>query len=268
MPLSPAEIEAAADALDRADVRGEQIGLLSVAHPTMTLDDAYAVQGAWLARRSRGVERTGAKIGLTSRAMQHALGIDSPDSGVLFADMEVSDGGAAPAGRYIQPRVEAEIAFVLRRRLGFAPASEADVMEAVAWARPSLEILDTRILRADPESGAPRKVVDTVADNAANAGYVLGGGWVRPEAVDLPRAGCALLRNGEVEETGLAAGVMGHPLRSLRWLANHSHARGEVLEKGEIVLSGSFIRPVECPPGTTITADFGPLGTVSCHFDR
>ncbi|MEO0679149.1 MAG: fumarylacetoacetate hydrolase family protein [Pseudomonadota bacterium] len=267
MPLTTAQIDAAADALDRAEVSGEQIGLLSAAHPDMTEDDAYAVQSAWLARRSRGTERTGAKIGLTSRAMQQALGIDSPDSGVLFADMEVPDGGAVPAGRYIQPRVEAEIAFILRKPLGRAPASEADVMDAVAWARPSLEILDTRILRADPATGAPRRVVDTIADNAANAGYVLGGGWFRPEALDLPRAGCALLRNGEVEETGLAAGVMGHPLRALRWLANHAHARGETLERGEIILSGSFIRPVECPPGTTITADFGPLGTVSCHFD-
>lgn len=268
MPLSQREIHAAADALDRAEMSGAQIGLLSVAHPEMTLDDAYAVQDAWLARRGRGMERTGAKIGLTSRAMQQALGIDSPDSGVLFADMEVADGGAVPAGRYIQPRVEAEIAFILRRPLGHAPASEADVMDAVAWARPSLEILDTRVLRADPATGAPRRVVDTVADNAANAGYVLGGGWARPEGLDLPRLGCALLRDGEVEETGLAAGVMGHPLRALRWLANHAHARGETLEAGEIVLSGSFIRPVECPPGTTITVDFGAFGTVSCHFER
>ena len=120
----------------------------------------------------------------------------------------------------------------------------------------------------DPVTGAPRTVVDTVSDNAANAGYVLGGGLFRPETVDLPRAGAALLRDGEVEETGLAAGVLGHPIRALTWLANQMHARGRALEAGWVVLSGSFIRPVECPPGTTITADFGPLGTVSCHFQR
>lgn len=268
MPLTRDQIEAAAAALDRAERTGEQIGLLSVAHPDMTLDDAYAVQDAWLALRSRGTEATGAKVGLTSRAMQAALGIDSPDSGLLFADMEVPNGGRVPAGRYIQPRVEAEIAFILSRPLGAKRISEAEAMDAVGWIRPCLEILDTRVLRVDPASKAPRKVVDTVADNAANAGYVLGGGLFRPDAVDLPRAGAALMRDGEIEETGLAAGVLGHPIRSLAWLAEQMHARGRRLEAGWVVLSGSFIRPVECPPGTTITADFGPLGTVSCHFDR
>ena len=268
MPLSQAQIDAAAAALDRAERTGEQIGLLSAAHPDMDLDDAYAVQDAWLALRSRGTHRTGAKIGLTSRAMQAALGIDSPDSGLLFADMEVPDGGKIPPGRFIQPRVEAEIAFILAEPLGETPVSDAQAMDAVAWIRPCLEILDTRILRADPATGAPRTVVDTVSDNAANAGYVLGGGLFRPETVALPRAGAALLRDAEVEETGLAAGVLGHPIRALTWLANQMHARGRALEAGWVVLSGSFIRPVECPPGTTITADFGPLGTVSCHFQR
>lgn len=268
MPLTPDQIEAAAAALDEAERTGEQIGLLSVRHPDMTLDDAYAVQDAWLGLRSRGTEKTGAKVGLTSRAMQQALGIDSPDSGYLFRDMAFADGARIPDGRFIQPRVEAEIAFILGKSLGGREVSEAEALDAVAWARPSLEILDTRILRADPVTGAARKVVDTVADNAANAGYVLGGGLFRPEAVDLPRAGCALMRDGEIEETGLAAGVLGHPIRALAWLAGQVGRRGGRLEAGWVVLSGSFIRPVECPPGTTITADFGSLGTVSCHFER
>lgn len=265
--MSPREAQDAAAALDAAERSGVQIGLLSQKHPGMDLDDAYAVQDAWMAMKSEAGRRViGRKIGLTSRAMQQALGIDTPDSGLLLDDMAFEDGAAVPFGRFIQPRVEAEIAFVMGRDLAGEAVTETEALDAAAWAVPALEILDTRILRADRETGQARRIADTIADNAANAGIVTGGRPMRPDALDLRWAGAIVSRDAVVEETGLAAGVLGHPARGLAWLARRLSARGEAIRAGEIVLSGSFIRPLECPPGTTITADFGPLGTVSCHF--
>ena len=131
---------------------------------------------------------------------------------------------------------------------------------------PALEILDTRILRVDPASGKARTIVDTISDNAANAGIVTGGRAMRPDALDLRWAGAIVMRNAQVEETGLGAGVLNQPARGIAWLANRLAAYGQQIEAGQIVLSGSFIRPVEARHGDTILADFGPLGTVGCYF--
>ena len=263
--MTPDQIEAAARALLGAEVSGRQIGLLSLAHPGMTLDEAYAVQAALVALKRR--RRIGWKIGLTSRAMQQALNITTPDSGVLLDDMLFADGAVVPAGRFIQPRVEAEIAFVMKSPLAGAGVTRADVLAATGYVVPSLEILDTRILRADPATGRVRVIVDTVSDNAANAGIVVGSQRHELAAVDLRWVGAIVKRDGVVEETGLGAGVLDDPATGILWLVHRLAQYGQGIAAGEVVLSGSFIRPIEAPPGSRFEADFGSFGRVSVGFD-
>ena len=233
----------------------------------MTMDDAYAVQSALMAAKlAEGRRVIGWKIGLTSKAMQDALKIDTPDSGVLFDDMAFDDGATIPAGRFIQPRIEAEIAFVMKAPLGGADVTRAAVLAATGSVAPALEILDTRILRADPATGQTRVITDTISDNAANAGIVLGDARHDPEAVDLRWVGAVVSRNDEVEETGLGAGVLNDPVEGIVWLARRMEQYGQRIEAGQVILSGSFIRPVECPPGSRIHADFGGFGSVDLRF--
>ncbi|MGB3503133.1 MAG: 2-oxo-hepta-3-ene-1,7-dioic acid hydratase [Mesorhizobium sp.] len=266
--MSPAEIEAAAAALGEAERTGRQIGHLSLAYPGMDMDDAYHVQAEWIAqKRGAGRRIIGRKIGLTSRAMQQALSIDIPDSGILLDDMLFENGATVPKGRFIQPRVEAEIAFVMKKPLAGPGVTAADVRDATDYVQPALEILDTRILRVDPATGRTRTVFDTIADNAANAGIVLGGRKVSSGDVDLRWLGAIVYRDGIVEETGLGAGVLDDPAVSMAWLANRLALYDDCIGAGEVVLSGSFIRPVECPSGTSIKADFGSLGEVTIRFE-
>lgn len=266
--MKPEDHASAATDLLHAEQTGTQIGLLSLRHPGMTLDDAYAIQSALMAAKLAAGRRViGWKIGLTSKAMQSALGIDIPDSGVLFDDMLLANGAHIPADRFIQPRIEAEIAFVLAAPLRGPGLRLTDVLEATAWLCPAIEILDTRIERHNPQTGQRRDVRDTIADNAANAGIALGGRPVRPGDTDPRRIGAIVSRGASVEETGLGAGVLNHPAMGLVWLANRLAEYGQQLEAGQVVLSGSFIRPVECRHGDTITADFGSLGTVGLHFE-
>ena len=266
--LEKSQIEAAAAALDTAERERVQTGLLSLKHPEMTMDDAYAVQSAWVKKKIAAGRRViGWKIGLTSKAMQYALNIDIPDSGVLFDDMLFEDGARVPGNRFIQPRIEAEIAFVMKAPLAGPNVTVFDVLNATDYVTPALEILDTRILRVDPETKKARTIVDTISDNAANAGIVLGGRQMRPDAIDMRWMGAIVSRNAEVEETGLGAGVLNHPARGIAWLANRLSLYGDRIEAGQIVLAGSFIRPVEARHGDTIVADFGPSGTVSCYFE-
>lgn len=264
--MTPDEIKAAAEALQTADETGQQTGLLSVAYPKMTMDDAYAIQAALVERKLAAGRRViGWKIGLTSRAMQTALGIDIPDSGVLLDDMAFDNGAAIPKGRFIQPRIEAEIAFVMKAPLGGTSTRE-EVLAATDYVAPAIEILDTRILRADPATGQPRRIFDTISDNAANAGIVLGDGKFDPHG-DLRWQGAIVSANEQVEETGLGAGVLGDPVEGIVWLAARMESYGQRIEAGQVILSGSFIRPLECPPGTDIAADFGDWGVVSCRFE-
>ena len=266
--LTRDQIAAAAHSLDEAERTRTQIGLLSLAYPAMTVDDAYAIQAAWVAgKRARGAVVRGHKIGLTSRAMQMALNIDTPDSGVLLDDMFFDNGAAIPTGRFIAARIEAELAFVLKTPLEGPDCTLDQVLAATDFIVPALEILDTRILRVDPATKQPRTICDTIADNAANAGIVTGARRLRPDDTDLRWIGAIVSRNGAVEETGLAAGVLNHPALGVAWLANRLHGRHAApLAKGEVVLSGSFIRPIEARQGEAFAADFGPWGTVSCQF--
>lgn len=265
--MTPEDHARAAADLLKAEQTGAQIGLLTKRHPEMGMDDAYAVQTAiYRAKLAQGRRVVGWKIGLTSKAMQSALNIDIPDSGILFDDMVFDHGAIVPPGRFIQPRIEAEIAFVMKSAIGGVDVSRQQVIDATDYVAPSIEILDTRIVRRDAETGHPRTVFDTISDNAANAGLVLGPQRHAIDACDLRWVGAITSRNGEVEETGLGAGVLNDPIESVVWLARRMAQYGQSIAPGQIVLSGSFIRPVECPSGAQITADFGGFGAVEIAF--
>jgi 2-oxo-hept-3-ene-1,7-dioate hydratase len=267
MALSKQQITQAAQRLDAAEQARQQTGLMSLAYPDMTMADAYAIQAGWVAHKlGNGRNIVGHKIGLTSKAMQAALNIDIPDSGILFDDMLFTSGSDIPQDRFIQPRVEAEIAFVMKHDLNGNNVTVEQVIAATDYLVPSLEILDTRIHRLCPQTGVTRNVFDTIADNAANAGLVLGEQHTDPKDVDMRWVGAIVSANGEVEETGLGAGVLNQPALGIAWLAARLHEYGDSIKAGEIVLSGSFIRPIETEPGTLIEADFGDFGQVSCRF--
>lgn len=266
--MNAEQIETAASILHEAEVQGQQCGLLSLAYPTMTLADAYAVQSALVARKlAAGARAIGWKIGLTSRAMQQALNITTPDSGVLLDDMLFQSGASIPDGRFIQPRIEAEIAFVMKSDLAGADVSRIDVIGATDHVVAALEILDTRVLRADPQTGQPRVIVDTVADNAANAGIVVGQNQHALEDHDLRWVGAIVKRDGVVEETGLGAGVLDDPVTGIVWLVRRLAQYGQGVTAGDIVLSGSFIRALEAPSGSVFEADFGHFGRVDLSFE-
>ncbi|HMN76555.1 MAG TPA: 2-oxo-hepta-3-ene-1,7-dioic acid hydratase [Burkholderiaceae bacterium] len=236
-------------------------------HPSMTVADGYAIQRAWVALEiadGRSIE--GRKIGLTSRAMQQASQITEPDYAPLMDDMFFEQGTDIAIDRFIAPRVEVELAFILGRPLKGPGVTLFDVLAATDYVSPALEIIDARIEQFDRETKAPRKVFDTISDFAANAGIVLGGRPVRPDAIDLRWAGAMLFKNGVIEETGLAAGVLNHPATGVAWLANKIAPHDEQLDAGNVVLAGSFTRPTTAVAGDTLHADYGALGTVSFRF--
>ncbi len=244
-----------------------QLRHFSAQHPGMTIDDGYAIQRAWVALEvADGRRIRGRKIGLTSRAMQQASQITEPDYAPLMDDMFFEQGGDIAIDRFIAPRVEVELAFVLGRPLKGPGVTLFDVLAATDYVSPALEIIDARIEQFDRETKAPRKVFDTISDFAANAGIVLGGRPVRPDAIDLRWAGAMLYKNGVIEETGLAAGVLNHPATGVAWLANKIAPHDEQLDPGNVVLAGSFTRPTTAVRGDNLHADYGPLGTVSFRF--
>jgi 2-oxo-hept-3-ene-1,7-dioate hydratase len=264
--LDEATIAALAAELHDAARRRIQVRHFSLRHPAMTIDDGYAIQRAWLKKRlAEGRVVRGRKIGLTSRAMQQASQIDEPDFAPLLDDMFFV-GGAVPFDRFIAPRVEVELAFVLARPLRGPGVTLADVLAATEVVTPAVEIIDARIEQFDRETKAPRKVFDTIADFAANAGVVRGDVAVRPDAVDLRWVGAILARNGVVEETGLAAGVLDHPGNGIAWLANKIAVYGEQLDAGDFVLAGSFTRPIAAARGDVFHVDYGALGAIDFHF--
>lgn len=265
--LSPENVNAAADALYEAEVNRAQIAPLTLTHRGMDMDDAYAVQKAWVDRKvAEGRRVTGYKIGLTSRAMQMAMNIDTPDFGVLLDDMAFANGSAINAADFLDPRIEAEFAFVLKEPLSGDHVTIDDVLAATDYVVPALELIAARSFRVDPETGYTRTVFDTIADNAANAGYIVGDNRIRPSEIDLPWAGAMLYLNGGIEETGLAGGVMGHPAHGIRWVCKRFARHGIGLEPGQVILAGSFTRPVAVKAGDNILADYGALGKIEVDF--
>lgn len=267
MPLDQQTIEDFAARLDLAEQSRTQIGQFSLERPEMTLEDGYAVSRAWVAQKlAAGRKVIGHKIGLTSRAMQRSSNVTEPDFGTLLDDMLLMDGTDIPCARFIEPRVEVELAFILKHPLKGPNCTLYDVLSATDYVTPALEIIDARIERIDNKTGVTRKVFDTISDNAANAGIVLGGRPVKPDAVDLRWVSALLYRNGVIEESGVAAAVLNHPGNGVAWLANRLAPYGESLEPGQIVLGGSFTAPVFARPGDSFHADYGPLGAISVRF--
>jgi 2-oxo-hept-3-ene-1,7-dioate hydratase len=260
-------IESLARALHESERSRQQIRHFSGLHPGMTIEDGYAIQRAWVKLKlAEGRVIKGHKIGLTSRAMQIASQITEPDYGALLDDMFIHDGSEIPTNRFILPRVEVELAFVLARPLRGPGVTLMDVLSATEYVVPALEIIDARIEQLDRDTKAPRKVLDTISDNAANAGIVCGGRPIKPDAVDLRWCGALLYKNGVIEESGLAAAVLNHPANGVAWLANKLAPYDESLAAGEIVLGGSFTRPVAAAAGDVFHADYGQLGSITAHF--
>lgn len=265
--LAPDTVQALALELQAARRERRQLRHFSARFPEMTIDDGYAIQRAWVALElAAGRRIRGRKIGLTSRAMQQASQITEPDYAPLMDDMFFDNGGDIPVDRFIAPRVEVELAFVLGKPLEGPGVTLFDVLSATEYVTPALEIIDARIEQFDRDTRAPRKVFDTISDFAANAGIVTGGRPVRPMDVDLRWAGALLHKNGVIEETGLAAAVLNHPANGVAWLANKIAPHGERLNAGDVVLAGSFTRPVTAVRGDHLHADYGPLGSISFRF--
>ncbi|CAB3798827.1 2-oxo-hept-4-ene-1,7-dioate hydratase [Paraburkholderia caffeinitolerans] len=265
--LDPQLIRELAAQLDEAERTRTQLRHFSRTHPSMTIDDGYAIQREWVKLKlAAGHTIKGRKIGLTSRAMQRASQIDEPDYAPLLDSMFIEAGSDIRADRFIAPRVEVELAFVLSRPLQGPNVTLFDVLDATAYVTPAIEIIDARIEQFDRETKAPRKVFDTISDFAANAGVVLGGRPVKPLDVDLRWVGALLYKNGAVEESGLAAAVLNHPATGVAWLANKIARHDERLEAGDVILSGSFTAPITARAGDTFHADYGPLGGIGFNF--
>lgn len=269
--LSEAIIQELALRLQQAQDSRTPIEHFSKIYPAMTIDDGYAISRAWKQNQlGKGRRIIGHKIGLTSRAMQQSSQIDEPDFGILFEDMryECKPDTVLKIALcdFITPRVEVELAFVLKRTLRGPNITVDDVLAATDYVTPAIEIIDARIEQFDRVNKAPRKVFDTISDNAASAGIVVGARRVDPRATNLPWCGAILRLNDVVEETGLAAGVQGHPAIGVAWLVNKLAPWGEYCEAGEIVLAGSFTKPVSAEVGDRFHADYGPLGSLAFEF--
>jgi 2-oxo-hept-3-ene-1,7-dioate hydratase len=258
--MNEKELQEAAQSMLRAESEVKPVTQLSATYPAMTIDDAYAIQRQVIATKiSEGRRIVGHKIGLTSKAMQSASGVNEPDYGVLLDDMFYSDGETLSAKRFIVPRIEVELAFVLGERLKGPGVTIFDVLRATEYVTPAMEIVDGR-------SNYPRKIQDNIADNAASGGVIVGGRTVRPLDIDLRWVAAILSKNGVVEESGVAAAVLGHPALGIVWLANKLSKFNVSLEPGHFVLAGSFTRMVSVASGDTLHADFGPLGSIAVHF--
>jgi 2-oxo-hept-3-ene-1,7-dioate hydratase len=226
-----------------------------------TVEDSYAIQAMWRDQNlAAGRQLVGRKIGLTSKAMQSATGITEPDYGVIFDDTVWDNGAVIPHHQFSNVRVEVELAFLLSAPLSGPRCTIFDVLRATEYVVPALEILNSHIELTG------RTIVDTIADNAAYGGLVLGGNPARPDAVDLRWVSALLYRNETIEETGVAAGVLNHPAAAVAWLANKLHQHGAKIGAGELILAGSFTRPVWVSQGDTILCDYGPMGTITCRF--
>jgi len=259
--LSPETVARIADDLAAAERDRTTIPLLTARHPDMTVADAYAVQQEWRRRGiAAGRRPVGRKIGLTSKVMQAATGISEPDYGAIFDDMVCANGSVIEHDRFSNVRIEVELAFVLAAPLTGPDVTVFDVLRATDYVIPALEILSSRV---EMEG---RTIVDTISDNAAMGAMVYGGNPTRPDAVDLRWVSALLYRNETIEESGVAAAVLNHPATGVAWLADKLASHGDRLEAGEIILAGSFTRPMWVHPGDTVLADYGPMGTITCRF--
>ncbi len=259
--LTPETIAEIAAELAEAERTRAVIPRITARYPDAQVEDSYAIQGVWRdSQLAAGRRLVGRKIGLTSKAMQQATGISEPDYGVMFDDTVWENGATIPFDAFSNVRIEVELAFVLKDPLSGPACSLFDVLRATEYVTPALEVLNSHI---ELEG---RTIVDTISDNAAYGGMVLGGIPMRPDQIDLRWVSAMLYRNETIEETGVAAGVLNHPATGVAWLANKMHQHGDRLEAGEIILAGSFTRPMWVSRGDTVLCDYGPMGTITCRF--
>jgi 2-keto-4-pentenoate hydratase len=252
-----------ADELWQADRTARPVQPLTDRHPALDITDAYAIQTINTNRRTAaGARIIGRKVGLTSRPMQAMLGVDEPDYGVLLDDMVVEDGDEIALSRLVQPRVEAEMAFIMERDLAGPGVTTANALAAIAGVVPAVEVVDSRV--ADWRI----KLVDTVADNASSGLIVMGGALRRVIDMDLRLVGVAVTRGGELLDTGAGAAALGNPARCVAWLANKLAAFGESLRAGDVVLPGAVHRMVPVAPGDVFRAEFAHLGAVTVRFSN
>jgi 2-keto-4-pentenoate hydratase len=257
------EIEEQAKLIREAYDRHAPIRPLRDAWPIATIEDAYAIQQANTAFwETKGRTVVGAKIGLTAKSVQTQLGVDQPDFGHLFADMAVNDGDTVQPGRLLQPKVEAEVAFVMARTPDSKRLTTAELIDSVAYALPAIEIVDSRI--ADWNI----RIVDTVADNASSGLFVLGTTPVPLAALDLRLCGMVLEKNGEPTSFGAGAACLGHPLHALGWLAAKMAEVGRPLVRGDVILSGALGPMVAVVPGDNVEARIEGLGSVRVIFGK
>ncbi|ARU06547.1 2-oxo-hepta-3-ene-1,7-dioic acid hydratase [Comamonas serinivorans] len=262
--LPKEQITSLAAQLQHAQQTRTPMAQLSAQWPDLTVDEAYAISRAWgTLRHDEGRSLRGYKIAMTSRATQAMYGASEPAIGWLYDDMVFDNGSSLPADRFIAANVELELAFIIGKPLQGPRVTAFDVLAATDCIVPSFEIVDARVQQLHPQTKAPRTLVDLVSDNSVAAGAMLGGHPTRPTELNLPWVGAMLYKNGAIEDTGLAATVMSHPAKSVAWLANRLSQWGEKLEPGQIVLSGTLIRPVPVRAGDVMQGDFGPLGQVA-----
>lgn len=238
------------------------IAPLTDGHPDMDVVDAYEIQLINIRERvAGGAKVVGHKVGLSSAAMQQMMGVDEPDYGHLLDDMEVFEDVPVPAGRFLYPRVEVEVGFILADDLPGANCTEDDVLAATAAFAPSIELIDTRI------TNWQIKLCDTIADNASSAGWVLGRERVSPKDIDIRSIDAVLRRNGEVIAEGRSDAVLGNPVTAVAWLARKVDSFGVRLKAGDVVLPGSCTRAIDARPGDEFVADFTGLGSVRLAFE-
>ena len=266
LPVTPAmtgngSVGRLADLLWRAEADRRPIEPITDSDPGLTVEEAYAIQTVNIERRvAAGRVVKGRKVGLTSRPMQQVLGVHEPDFGVLLDDMFVEDGARVGLPALIQPRVEAEIAFVMARDLAGPGVTVTDVLTATAGVLPAIEIVDSRIAEWRI------RIVDTVADNASSGRLVIGGRLTPVTAVDLRLTGMLFYRNGVPIDSGAGAAALGNPARCVAWLANKLGELGAGLRAGDVVLPGALHRMVPVRPGDVFTAEFARLGDVTVGF--
>ena len=241
--------------------KGEGVQPVTVLNPDLTVDDAYQVQLHTIEESVKGGQRiTGKKIGLTSKAMQDMLGVGEPDYGHLLDQMHVENGGVISSSQVLQPKVEGEIAFILKNDLVGPNVTTMDVLAATEAVLPALEIVDSRI------KDWKITLADTVADNASSGLYVLGDKPVKLTDIDVKQIGMTLYKNNELQNTGVGAAALGDPAKCVAWLANKLSTYGITLKAGEVILSGALSAAIEGEAGDTFYAKFSELGEVRVSF--
>ncbi|MCV7093105.1 2-keto-4-pentenoate hydratase [Mycobacterium interjectum] len=253
--------ELAAD-LAQAERSREPIAPLTARYPDIDVVDAYEIQLINIRQRvAEGAQVLGHKVGLSSLAMQQMMGVDEPDYGHLLDEMQVFEDTPVKAGRYLYPRVEVEVGFILSADLPGAGCTEDDVLAATEALVPSIELIDTRI------TDWKIALCDTIADNASSAGFVLGAARVSPADIDVKAIDAVLTRNGEVIAEGRSDAVLGNPVTAVAWLSRKVESFGVRLKKGDIVLPGSCTRAIDAHAGDEFVADFTGLGSVRLSFE-